>query len=393
MRSEKNDKFLNRLHDIYTKLNKKIVSADIINDKNFCRSCTRCCHFLYRFPVSSLEISYIYNIYRGIEHPENFTDFLNGRLKNPDNSKVSCPYSTGVSCSIYDARPMCCRLYGLSPYRPLLENCVFLTIREKAHALWQSLIPLFREFIDMKFDYYRRNMEDFKPVTISDFLDRGSIFAMNKDFYRAKNDFEEALRINPNDPISHSYSGWLYELQGDKEKALYKYKLCLKLDPLDYITHLKIGFLLQELQRIEEAFAHYKKVLEIDPYNAQAWGNIGLIYLSTGQWKDSEMAYLKAIELDPGNSTYHVCLGNVWYSLNKVRKTISQMKKSLKLNPQEDIAYLCLGSIYEKRGNLKKSIDNYRKFIKYSNDEMKKRVIHDRITYLESLSTLSSHTF
>lgn len=378
--------YLNELAGIYDRLEKHIASSGILKKDHFCGDCVRCCLFLYRFPVSSLEISYISEFYRDREHPAAYIDFLNGRLQTADGSRARCPYSRPEGCSIYKARPMCCRLYGFSPFRPLYENCAYLAIRKEANTLWRKLNPLFKDFIDLKFDYYRAEMETRKPLTVSDHLDRGSIYLADHNLERAREEFEEALSLNPRDPISHSYVGWLHEMSGDLESALKKYRFALKLDPQDYTTHLKCGFLLHGMQRLEESFEHYKKALEIDPCNAQAWGNIGLIYVSTGQWKEAEMAYLKALEFEPENPIYHICLGNVWYALNKMRKTISQMKKALKLNREEDLAYLCLGSVYERKGDLKNALSNYRSFVKYTADERKKRIILDKIKYLESQS-------
>jgi tetratricopeptide (TPR) repeat protein len=377
--------FLERLGDLYARIDSEIAAIGINKEENFCGECSRCCHFLYRFPVSTLEIQYILEHYPEKKHPEDFTDFLNGRLVKPDGSKPCCPYCIPEGCSAYVARPMCCRLYGLSPYRPLIEGCVFTAEQEKAHILWRSLMPFFRQFIDLRFEFYQANLDSLKPKTITDHLDRGNIHMSARSFHAARADFEEALRLNPGDPVIYSYLGWLYELQGEIERSLEHYEHALSIDPHDYSTHIKLGFLLHSQSRLEEAHRHYKRALEIDPFNAQAWGNIGLIYVATNQWHEAEMAYGKAIELDPKNAIYHVCLGNVWYAQNDSEKTLAEMKKALKINPAEDIAYLCLGSVYEKKGEIKRAISAFRLFLNTTKDHEKRATIQAKIRSLSLL--------
>ncbi len=377
--------FLSRLKVLYDEIDGQISGEGITKEGNLCGSCSRCCHFLYRFPVSTLEIGYILDRYPEREHPVEFRDFLNGQLKKPDGTKAPCPYCESEGCSIYDGRPMCCRLYGLSPFRPLLEKCVFINEKEKAHLVWKSLTPLFKRFIDLRFEYYEATLDDIKPLTITDFLDRGNIYLVNKSYEEAFNEFREALRLNPDDPATYTYFGMFYEQTGQNDKALEAYNQTLKLDPLDFNTHIRTGLLLHSLQRFDEAEEHYRKALSIDPCNAQAWGNIGLICISTSRFGEADEAYRKAIEIEPGNATYHVCLGNVFYARQDIEKTIESMEKALSINPKDDLAFLCLGSVYERKGDLEKSVDSYNQFLNYSQDEERKKIIIQKIQSLLAL--------
>jgi Tfp pilus assembly protein PilF len=377
--------FLTRLQELYDDIDSRISAAGVSEGGNKCGSCSQCCHYLYRFPVSSLEIEHMLDRFPDMEHPAGFKDFLNGQLKKPDGTKAPCPYCAEEGCRIYSYRPMCCRLYGLSPFRPLISGCVYAQEKEKANAVWRELTPLFKKFIDLRFEYYENTMDEIRPVTITDFLDRGNIHLVKKSYEEAFNHFKEAMSLNPDDPTVYTYFATFYEHTGQPEKSIEAYDYALKLDPLDYSTHIKAGFLLHSLQRFAEAEEHYRKALSIDPGNAQAWGNIGLICISTSRLDEADEAYKKAVDLEPGNSVYHVCWGNVFYARQNIEKTIESMKKALSLNPGEELAYLCLGSVYEKTGELEKSMDNYSRFLEHSKDEERKKAVGGKIASLQAL--------
>jgi len=377
--------FLNHLKELYDEIDSQISSSGIIKKSNMCGICFQCCLSLYRFPVSSLEIAFMKDRYPDSSHPSEFIIFLNGQLKKPDGSKAPCPYYKTDRCSVYDGRPMACRLYGLSPFRPLYDSCVFIDVKDKAHSIWRNLTPLFRRFIDLRFEYCEVNLERMQPVTITDFLDRGNIYLVRKSYEAAFNQFREAMRLNPADPSTYTYFGTFYEQTGQYEKALEAYNHTLSLDPLDYNTRIRTGFLLHGLQRYAEAEEHYRKALSIDPGNAQAWGNIGLICISTSRLAEAEEAYRKAIEIEPGNSIYHVCLGNVFYAGSDIERTIESMEKALSINPEDELAFLCLGSVYEKKGELEKSVASYNKYIEHSRDEERIKAIREKIQSLLAL--------
>jgi len=377
--------FLSRLQELYDEINSQISTSGMMKESNICGTCSQCCLSLYRFPVSSLEIAFMKDRCPDSKHPAEFIVFLNGQLKKPDGSKAPCPYFITKGCSVYDGRPMSCRLYGLSPFRPLYEKCAFIDVKEKAHSIWRNLNPLFRRFIDLRFEYYEATLDEIKPVTITDFLDRGNIYLVKKSYEEAFNQFREAMHLNPDDPTIYTYFGTFYEQTGQYDKALEAYNYTLRLDPLDYNTQIKTGFLLHSLQRFTEAEEHYRKALSIDPLNAQAWGNIGLICISMSRLDEAEEAYRKAIELEPGNAIYHVCLGNVFYARSDIEKTIESMEKALSINPEDELAFLCLGSVYEKKSELEKSVASYNKYLEHSRDEERKKAIREKVQSLLAL--------
>ncbi len=376
---------------LYDIIDREIEKVGITSESNFCGTCSKCCHYLYRFPVSSLEIEYIRRIYDNQQHPPEFVDFLNGKIKKSDGTLVKCPYCSETGCSIYEARPMCCRLYGLSPFRPLLDLCVFRDSREKTHKLWRELVPLFRRFIDLKFAYYEAFRNSLTAQTLTDFLDRGNVHLVHHELEKALRDFQEALAINDRDAIAHSYMGALYESTGDIRMAYEEYHRAIELDPLDYGTHIKLGLLYHSQNNLQKTYEHYSKALEIDPLNAQIWGNLGLLFISMNKWNDAEDAYKRALQLEPNNSIYHVCLGNVWYAMKDIPRTVGQMQKAIELNPEEDIAYLCLGSIYENKGKIKKSLKEYQNFVRCTADINRKALIEEKIKALQNLLKTGSY--
>jgi tetratricopeptide (TPR) repeat protein len=89
---------------------------------------------------------------------------------------------------------------------------------------------------------------------------------------KAINDFQDALRINPRNPIAHANRGAIYLKRKELDKAL----------------------------------ADCDEAIALDPRCAHAYGNRGQIYINRREYGKGGLDYKKAIELDP-NSVETLC--------------------------------------------------------------------------------------
>jgi uncharacterized protein len=107
--------FLYLLRNLYAKLDIKLI-----NEKNICSNCYKCCTAAARQRVSAIEKEYIKEYLKEKGFPvnliEDYEKFLDDRKNLYDRCAVNilCPFydTEKKGCFIYPARPYSCRIYG-----------------------------------------------------------------------------------------------------------------------------------------------------------------------------------------------------------------------------------------------------------------------------------------
>jgi tetratricopeptide (TPR) repeat protein len=87
-------------------------------------------------------------------------------------------------------------------------------------------------------------------------------------------DFNEALRTNPNHEHAHFRRGAALGRAGEYDKAIADYQEVIRLNP-DYPgVYMSLGWTLQKTRAYEKALDSYEKALRQDELNAYAWNNL-----------------------------------------------------------------------------------------------------------------------
>ena len=87
----------------------------------------------------------------------------------------------------------------------------------------------------------------------------------NFDFEGAKQEYERALQLNPNDATAHHWFGAeVLAATGEQARELSELKRALELDPLSLIIQTNLGYAYLHNGRIDEAIAHFRKAIELD---------------------------------------------------------------------------------------------------------------------------------
>ena len=113
------------------------------------------------------------------------------------------------------------------------------------------------------------------------------------DFATAEHEFERALELGPNDPVTlHTYALYLDTL-GRGDEAIAKMRNALEADPLSPLTNTNLASLYFNVGRYHEAVLQAKTALEIDPNFAPAHDMLGVVYELQGQFENAATEYRK----------------------------------------------------------------------------------------------------
>jgi len=162
--------------------------------------------------------------------------------------------------------------------------------------------------------------------------------------------FTQALVAEPGDYRCHDALGLAYWIRGDSDKAEREWQETLRLQPNNNQTLELIGALYAQRKRLDLAIPLLERSLLLNPRNEDAHMNLGAAYAETGKMDRAEEQFRAAVLLSPANFNAHNMLGKVYFDSNRLTAAEQQFRQSLECEPNV-AAYDYLGYIYAQWGD------------------------------------------
>jgi DNA-binding winged helix-turn-helix (wHTH) protein/Tfp pilus assembly protein PilF/TolB-like protein len=108
-------------------------------------------------------------------------------------------------------------------------------------------------------------------------------FFTDWNFAAAEQEFEQAIRLNPNYATAHHWYALDLAAMGRFPQALYEIHLAQKLDPLSLIIGTNVGWIEYLARDYVSAQRDLQRVLELDPNFARARTRLGMVEMATGE--------------------------------------------------------------------------------------------------------------
>jgi adenylate cyclase len=117
---------------------------------------------------------------------------------------------------------------------------------------------------------------------------------------------DRAVALNANSYLAWNCRGWVYEIAGLPEEAVWTFERAIRMSPLDPLLHRTftgIGFALIELGRFDEAIVAGKKALRQNPSYATAYRCLAAAFAHLGRNAEAREAVARMLEFDPAFTT------------------------------------------------------------------------------------------
>ena len=189
------------------------------------------------------------------------------------------------------------------------------------------------------------------------YRDRGGRYLGANQPSKALEQYLEALKIYPEDPILHYDLAYAYDMKGMLDKTEYHLKEAIRLKPDYSDAYNYLGFVYFGRGKVDEAIKYYHKALENELYmNPQdAHMNLGLAYLSRKEYRKAMLHLEEAIRMVPDFAAAYNNLGKAYEGLGQYDKARFNFEKAVKFNPQYADAYLNLGRLLYRTGERKRA--------------------------------------
>jgi len=235
----------------------------------------------------------------------------------------------------------------------------------------QSLKEIFTEALEYykKKDFKTTEVFCYKILSINpnhfDSLSLlSNLFAINKNFDKAKESLEKAIKIQPENLTILNNLGTAYKELGKTDKAITFYQKVLEINSNHTNANYNLGILFYKLKELKRAKEYLEKTVKIQPNYAFAHFSLGNLQKEFKELKKAKASYLKAIEIRPSLAGAQNNLGLVLSEMGDSKAAVECYKKALQINPNQAGAYNNLGRIYTETGEFEKAIESHQMSIK-----------------------------
>lgn len=183
------------------------------------------------------------------------------------------------------------------------------------------------------------------------YINRGTAYISRRDYDHAIQDFNEAIRLNPNDASAHYFPGNAYGGRG------------IVFDNKDDYGHA--------IQDYNEAIQDYTEAIRLNPSYALAYYGRGLAYdyrgiehNNTDDYDRAIQEYNEAIRLSPNNASIYIYRGLAYNHKGDYDQAIQDSNEGIRRNPKDTYGYLSRASAYYYKGNFAQAIQDLNEAIR-----------------------------
>jgi tetratricopeptide (TPR) repeat protein len=180
--------------------------------------------------------------------------------------------------------------------------------------------------------------------------------------------YQEVIRLAPDHADTHNNLGAAFEKRGQIEEAIRQYREALRLDPDYALAHNNLGSALEKQGQSDEAIRHYQSAIRLKPDYAEAHNNLGAALDKKGQSAEAVQHYQAAVRLKPDYAEAHINLGAALNDQGRTDEAIYHYQAALRLKPNHAEAHNNLGIALGWKGQADEAIHQFQEAIRLKPD-------------------------
>lgn len=193
------------------------------------------------------------------------------------------------------------------------------------------------------------------------YLARGAAQLQLKNMAAARQDFDLARQISPNDPAVYNNLAFVAMAENKPQDAMASFENALRVDATNFVA--LNGIVAQYAKSNELDKAHARVDQALSSYPNVSWLHFlkGQTHRLQGNGAAAEAEFRRALEIDPGYLPAYSSLAEIFISSQQVDRAIDEYKKILAIRPDNATVYTLIGMLEDSRQNYDGAIDNYKK--------------------------------
>ena len=193
------------------------------------------------------------------------------------------------------------------------------------------------------------------------YLARGAAQLQLKNTPAARQDFEAARQIFPNDPAVYNNLAVASLTENKPQDAMNSFEDALRVDATNFVA--LNGMIGQYARANELDKAHARVDQALSAYPNVSWLHYlkGQIHRLQNNGQAAEAEFRRALEIDPAYLPAYSSLAELFITGKQVDRAIDEYKKILAIRPDNATVYTLIGMLEDQRGNADAAIDYYKK--------------------------------
>lgn len=151
--------------------------------------------------------------------------------------------------------------------------------------------------------------------------------------------------------ISYNNSGLAFEAKGDLDRALTDYNEAIRLDPQNASFYINRGNTYEARGDLDHAIADYDQAIRLRPKSATAYYNRANSYSTKGDFDRAITDYNQVIRIYPKHAPGYANRGRAFFYNGSLARARTDFKQALLLDPKHAYAALWL-DLADRRDNL-----------------------------------------
>ena len=135
------------------------------------------------------------------------------------------------------------------------------------------------------------------------FYGRGEAYDHTNEFDRAIQDYDQAIRLNPNFSYAYDARGRAHRNKGEFDQAIRDYDEAIRLDPNYALAFNNRGDSYRSKGDYDHAIQDFNEAIRLNPKLISAYGNRGFVYLSQSNLPAATTDYEHVIVAAPSSTT------------------------------------------------------------------------------------------
>lgn len=214
---------------------------------------------------------------------------------------------------------------------------------------------------------------------------RGNFYLQKKDYDRALADYNQSLRLRPDNAYAWNNAGVARRAKGDYDKAIENITRAISIDPAYPNAYDSRARAWADQRDYDWALADYAKAIQLDPKFLDAYFGRAAVWEAKGEYAKARADLEHCVQIDPDEADAHN--GLAWLlatcpddQTRDGQRAIEEAQKACGLSAWEDVnAIDTLAAAYAEAGDFDQAVE-------YAQRAIEKVPEHKKAAYEERLN-------
>lgn len=224
-------------------------------------------------------------------------------------------------------------------------------------------------------------------LTVEQLIERAESKVTAQDYQGAIKDYTLAIEMKPDKlaPI-HMLRGNVHVMTNNDKLAFADFDQAVKLAPNDAETYMVRAFFFSTTLSPEKAILDYKKALELNPKNPEPYSWMGSIYAGQGNHGEAIKVfsqYLKMKDAEMIAPNHYNDRGLSYHAIGDYQNAIADFNQAIKTVPLYGSSYYHRGLTYQAMGQKQEALADFKRTLEVEKEHPEAEEIMKKIKELQ----------